>query len=61
MAYSDLVALSHADWSLFLLIVALRRRPNILGFVTTNDIKNSLLLSFSSDRFNRNAKCLMGC
>ena len=37
MAYSNLVALSHADWSLFLLIVALRRRPNISGFVTTHD------------------------
>ena len=49
MAYSNLVALSHADWSLFLLIVALRRRRrNILDFVTTHYKKNSLLLSFSS-------------
>ena len=32
MAYSNLVALNHADWSLFL-IVALQR-PNIFSFVT---------------------------
>ena len=37
MAYSNLVALSHADWSLFLLIVALRRRPNNSSFVTRYD------------------------
>lgn len=38
MAYSNLVALNHADWSLFL-IVALQR-PNIFSIVTVLN-KNS--------------------